>query len=181
MSTNFTSTSLEQKVDQSSHHLVVLKEGFPVLSKVFVRAAGLSLLVPALAKIYSGTAQVPSLSDVDPVFGVPFRYLFFSAGIIEVGVALVCLFSRKWLLSTLLVAFLAANLLLYRVVLLSIGWTQPCKCMGNMVEALRISPETADLLMKLLLGCLLTGSLTALSWMWIYNNRNRRSHSEDMK
>ena len=175
---NFSSGSLVQKVGQSTRHLVVPKEGFPVISKIFVRAAGLSLLITALAKIYSATEQAPSLSVFDPVFGIPFRYLFASAGIIELSVALVCLLTRKWQWSLYLIASLATNLLLYRVALWSIGWALPCKCMGNMVEALRVAPETADLLMKFLLGGLFTGSLTALSWMWTHTNR--RTHSEDI-
>jgi hypothetical protein len=46
------------------------------------------------------------------------------------------------------------------------NWHRPCNCLGNLTDALHISPQTADNIMKLLLAYLLIGSYGLMFWRW---------------
>ena len=84
----------------------------------------------------------------------------------ELIVALICFFGRRIGLQSGLVAWLATNFLLYRLSLGWIGYEKPCGCLGNLTDALHLSPQTADTAMKIVLAYLLIGSYTALFWHW---------------
>ena len=92
--------------------------------------------------------------------------MFCIAGIIELAVAYICLFTKNISLQAGLVAVLSTNFLLYRFGLWLVGWHSPCLCLGNLTDALHISPETADTAMKIVLAYLLIGSYATLFWLW---------------
>ena len=46
------------------------------------------------------------------------------------------------------------------------GWHKPCNCLGNLTDALHLSPQTADNIMKVVLAYLLIGSYGLLFWGW---------------
>ena len=50
----------------------------------------------------------------------------------------------------------------YRIGLWWIGWQKPCSCLGNLTDALHISPQVADNVMKGLLAFMLIGSVSLL-------------------
>ena len=52
------------------------------------------------------------------------------------------------------------------------GWHKPCGCLGNLTDALGISPETADTVAKVLLAYLLIGSYALLVWEWRKHRKN---------
>lgn len=89
-----------------------------------------------------------------------------AVGGVELVIALLCLATRRVWLQLGLVAWLATNFLVYRLGLLWIGYHRPCGCLGNLTDALGISPKTADVAMKLVLAYLLVGSYAALYWLW---------------
>jgi methylamine utilization protein MauE len=136
--------------------------GVETLIRSFVLSAGVILLTAGTAKLVSvfGSAQV--LEVEDPIFGISYRYLMIFAGVLELAIGSSCLFNKARRMNLGLVAWLATGFLAYRVGLWFIGWRGPCACLGNLADALRISPDTVDVAMKILLGYLLLGGL--MSW-----------------
>jgi len=136
--------------------------------KVFLYSAGALLLITALAKLVSANGSVRILQASDPVLFLSFRHVFFVVGSIELVVAFVCFFSNHMGLQAGLVAWLATSFLLYRFGLLLVGYQKPCSCagLGNLTDALHISPQTIDIAMKIILAYLLLGSYATLFWLW---------------
>lgn len=87
-------------------------------------------------------------------------------GLLEIAVASVCLFSKQPVVALGLTAWLSTNFVLYRLGLWWMDWKSPCGCLGNLTDALHISPQTADNIMKVLLAYLLIGSYGLLIWNW---------------
>lgn len=128
------------------------------LFELFIRSGAILLLLTATAKLVSAFGHSRILLDTDPIFGISFKSLFLLCGSTEMGIAFVCLFYHKLLLRTFLLAWLAVCFLAYRIGLHWIGYQKSCKCLGDVTDALNISPQTADIAMKTVLVYLLTGS-----------------------
>lgn len=124
----------------------------------FLVSAGVILCATGAAKIWSGFGTVKLLEVADPIFGISFRSLMFGVGGAELAIAGVCLWSRASGFSALLVAWLGSNFLAYRMGLWGIGWKKPCGCLGNLSDALGLSPQNAEAVVKSLLVYLLVGS-----------------------
>ena len=128
----------------------------------FILSAAVLLLVTALAKLASILGKAEILQTIDPIIGIPFRYLLLLAGLLEALVAAICLFSVNLRLASGLIAWLATNFVVYRTGLWLIGWHQPCKCLGALTDFLPISPQAADFIMKAVLTFLFVGSYTVV-------------------
>jgi hypothetical protein len=128
----------------------------------FVKVAGFALAITGVAKVASAVGSAHMLAMYDPVIGIRFRALLYVAGFLELAVATICLATRMHILSLCLVAWLAMGILLYRIALWASGWKGPCKCLGNLTDAIHISPNIADSSMKVILACLLSGSMILL-------------------
>jgi len=112
------------------------------------------------------TAGNQLIQLADPIIGVKIQHLMFAIGVLEMVVALFCILSRRHLLTTLLVAWLATGFSAYRIGLWWINWKRPCDCLGNLMDVLHVSPQTADNVMKVVLAFLLIGSYASLFWFW---------------
>ena len=134
--------------------------------KVFVFSAGAILAITGIAKIWSGLGNSKFLAVVDPIIGIKFGQLMLVVGVAEIVIALVCFFSKRQTLVLGLVAWMSTNFVVYRVGLWWMDWKKPCSCLGNLTDALHISPQTADNIMKVLLAYLLIGSYGLLIWQW---------------
>jgi len=128
----------------------------------FLPIAGGLLLITGAAKLWSAFGVAKLLATSDPIVGIQFRYLLLAVGVAEAAVAFMCLFTRKTQLATLLVAWLSTGFLLYRLGLWWIKWESPCACLGHLTNALPISPQWADNIMKVVLAYLLGGSYVLL-------------------
>ena len=124
----------------------------------FLRSAGLALAVTGFAKALSALGSARVLDVLDPIAGIPFRYLMLLVGVAELLIALVCFVESLRHLCLVSVAWLSTCFLVYRIGLWWIDWQQPCRCLGRLTDVLHISPTTADNLMKGLLIYLLLGS-----------------------
>jgi Methylamine utilisation protein MauE len=133
---------------------------------LFLFSAGVLLLVTGVAKLISGFGDTRALAAPDPLLSLPYRFLFWGVGILEVIVAAVCFFAGRTPLKAGLVAWLATNFLVYRVGQAAVGYDGPCACLGSLTAALHISPHAADNAMRVVLAYLLVGSYTALFWLW---------------
>ncbi len=143
----------------------------PHFIRLIICSLGALLLATAIAKLVSAAGTARSLQQPDPVFLIPFQRVFAMVGTLEIFTALVCLFGKRVKLQACLVAWLATNFLLYRLTLLLIGWHKPCPCLGNLTDALHMSPKTAHNAMKIILAYLLIGSYATLFWLWRQKKR----------
>ena len=134
--------------------------------RCFFYSVAILLLITAAAKLISSGGYGKILLSVDPVTGFQIRYLLRIIGGIEIVVALVCLFSKQIWFRAGLSAWLGTCFLGYRLGLIFIGYHKPCSCLGNLTDALHISPQTADTAMKIILAYLLIGSYSILFWLW---------------
>ena len=135
-------------------------------ARLFLYSAAVILVFTSVAKFVSSAGSAKILLQRDPITGFQFENLFRIVGGIEVVVALVCIFSKRILLSAGLVAWLATSFLAYRTGLVAVGYHRPCSCLGNLTDALHIPPQTADTAMKIILAYLLIDSYATLFWLW---------------
>jgi hypothetical protein len=136
------------------------------LHRYFVLTAGVVFSITGIAKIISVFGTQMMLLQSDPLIGISFRHLLLLAGLVELAIACLCLFTNRLKLNTLLIAWMSTTFLVYRMGLWQMHWQRPCHCLGNLTDALHISPETADTAMKIILGYLLLGSYATLFWLW---------------
>lgn len=129
--------------------------------KAYLKIATVILVITALAKLSSVAGSSQLLSVADPVLGTSFSTSLLFAAAIELIVAAICLF-RSAVDGLVAVAWLSTVFLTYRVALWWTGWQKPCSCLGNLTDALHISPELADNVMKGLLAFMFIGSVSLL-------------------
>ncbi len=146
--------------------LRVQRTGCEKLGSWFLTSAGVVLAATGAAKFLSGAGTAPILSLPDPIFGIPFRWLFWIVGGIELTIASVCLLTSRSLLSAELTAWLATAFAVYRLGLLFVAYRKPCPCLGTLVQAIRLPPRAADLAVKAAFAYLLIGSYATLLWLW---------------
>ena len=151
----------------------------PKIIQVFLLSAGIVLLMTAVAKLVSAAGSARVLDVPSPILLISFRHLFLLVGAMELAVAIVCFFSKQVLFQSWLLAGLITNFTLYRFSLHWVGYHKPCSCLGNLTDELHISPQTADVAMKIILVYLLIGSYSTLFWLW-RQHRQAASGSSDM-
>jgi len=100
-----------------------------------------------VAKLWSLTGESTLLLERDPILGIKFSHLMQLAATLELGVVAVCFF-RPTVDGLLAIAWLSVMFVSYRVGLWWIGWKKPCNCLGDLTDALQISPQLADNIMK---------------------------------
>jgi len=134
--------------------------------RLFLSSAAIVLLATGTAKLISASGNAQLLQSPDPILSITFRRVFLLVGGLELFVAMICFFGKWVWLQAGLVALLATNFVVYRLGLILVGYHKPCSCLGNLTDALHISPQTADTIMKIVLGYLLIGSYATLFWLW---------------
>jgi hypothetical protein len=132
----------------------------------FIRSAGFLLMFTGIAKLVSALGKAGFLLEHEPITGISFTHLLVVAGILEVLIAFVCFFATRPKLSAQLVAWVSSVFLVYRIGLWWMNWQRPCHCLGNLTDALHISPQVADIGMKIVLAYLLIGSYATLFSAW---------------
>lgn len=137
----------------------------------FIYSAAMLLLITAASKIISARGNAHILLNTDPIFLISFRHLFYVVGLLEILVAFVCLYAVKVWMRVALLAWLASGFAMYRIGLLWIGYHRPCPCLGNLTDALHISPDAADTAMKIILAYLLIGSYASLFWLGLQKRK----------
>lgn len=130
--------------------------------KAFLWVACVIFGITGLAKMISATGTAEVLAVRDPVFGILFRYLLLWTGLAELLTSILCISRLKATTKITAVAFVATNIMLYRFSLLLIGYKKPCPCLGGLTDAVHISPQIADSIMKSLLLFLIVFSYLVL-------------------
>lgn len=134
--------------------------------RIYILSAGLVLLAVAIAKFISSEGSATILQKQDPILMLSFQHVFWLIGAIELAVAFTCFFSKQVSFQAGLLAWLATSFIVYRLGLLWIGYHKPCPCLGNLTDALHISPHTAGIALKISLAYLLIGSYVTIFWLW---------------
>ena len=136
-------------------------------TKFFVYSAGGILLAAALIRfsIAAGTAQVLSLPD--PLFVIPLRYAVLIAGIIELTVALICLFGRDIKLQITWLAYLATIFVVFWIGSLTVHYQIQGTCLGSLTDPLVLSRGVVGYIAKLTPFYLVFGSYAACLWLWL--------------
>jgi hypothetical protein len=130
----------------------------------FILSAGVILGVTGIAKVWSALGSSKMLAEHDPILGLKFGTLMLVVGVAEIVIAAICFFTKRPTLALGLVAWMSTNFLVYRIGLWWMGWKKPCSCLGNLTDALHISPQTADNVIKVMLAYLILGSCWFLIW-----------------
>jgi hypothetical protein len=133
---------------------------------LLISVAGALLAVTGAAKLISALGSANTLVVDDPIFKIPFRQVFYMIGLLEIAVAIVCLSNMPIRLQAGLVAWLGTCFLLYRVGLILVDYHRPCSCMGNLTDALNISPRLVDEIAKVVLVYLLFSGYATLFFCW---------------
>jgi len=128
-------------------------------SNWFIYSAAAILGLTGAAKLYSvveGKSQL--LSQPEPISGVSFGLVFLLVGLVEFAIAITCFTKTRRQVRLGLLTWIAFSITVYRVELWLMGWTQPCTCVGTLLDPLG-SPVIIDSTMKLILVYFLVGSL----------------------
>jgi hypothetical protein len=136
------------------------------ITRSFTLSAGALLALTGFAKVVSALGDSKFLTVVDPILGVQFGSLTLLVGSAEIAIAGYCFFGSRQSLALTLVAWMSTNFLTYRFGLWWVGWKKPCSCLGNLTDALHISPQVAENIMKVVLAYLLIGSYGLLLSSW---------------
>lgn len=158
------------------HHRLV-SIGRRRISKWLILSAGTILCVTGFAKVWSALGSAQLLDLADPVLGVRFRWLMLIVGMAELAVGFACFVGRTARVANTLLTWITSNFLLYRLGLWWLDWKIPCPCLGNITDALSISPAVADTISKALLGYLIVASYTLLILDWSGRSEVRASLS----
>ena len=134
-----------------------------LFSRRFILSAGVILAVTGIAKLWTGLGSSKFLAVVDPIIGIKFGTLMLVVGVAEIVIAGVCFFRKRQTLALGLVAWMSTNFVVYRLGLWWMDWKKPCSCLGNLTDAVHISPQLADNIMKVVLAFLLVGSCGLLA------------------
>lgn len=136
------------------------------LASLCIYLSGILLLFTAIAKFVSSMGGARILKVSDPLFGIPFQHVFWIVGIIELIIAVVCISGRRIILQAGLLAWLASSFVMYRMSLMLTGYQKPCACLGSLTDALPISPQIVNIVLKMILAYLLIASYGTLIWHW---------------
>jgi hypothetical protein len=77
------------------------------LTGIFIRTSSILLFITAGLKLISSFGSARILHTVDPIFHISFRHIFQVAAVVELGVAVICLFSKNQKVQAGLIALLA--------------------------------------------------------------------------
>lgn len=137
-------------------------------------AAGL-LAIAAGAKLHTATGEARILAQPDPVLMLSHRTVLVAVGVLELAVAAYLFFGRNLRNKHLLVVWLGVSFLAYRLALAWIAPGKPCPCLGTLTERLPLRPDSVDLLLKLVIVYMLSGSLLFLLLDWARGGDGQRS------
>jgi len=131
----------------------------------FIYSACAILLFAALFRfaIFAGGAQALSLPE--PLLGIPLRYAVLLVGVIELIVALLCLYAKRVGFQIGLLTWLATNFLIYWVVLLSMHFHPQSTCLGSLTDPLHLTRGFTGCVMPLMPFYLLISSYAAAIWL----------------
>ncbi|MCS7337386.1 MAG: type II secretion system GspH family protein [Verrucomicrobiae bacterium] len=133
-----------------------------VVQTLFCLVGGAILLWLGLATTAEALSGATVYNLVDPVFGFRLRYVMGMYGVLELVVGCLALLQTRTGLSLVAMAWLAANLGIYRLGLASMGWVLPYHWVAPLSGRWGISAQIADWVLVGMLSSLVVGCITLL-------------------
>ncbi len=135
--------------------------------RLFTNSAGMLLLGLAAAMFIANCDSTGLTQPHDLVLGFSMRTLFWVAGLVELGVALVCLFGRQAWLKLALVLWLTTIFAVYQAGFLAIAAHRSFSLyLGSLSRAFAVTPRLTYWILNLVFLYLLIGSSMSLLWLW---------------
>lgn len=131
----------------------------------FIYSSATVLFITSIAKLVSIFGKAGILDQPDPILSIQTRTLLVAVAILEIGVCIFLFCSEKVFAKIASIAWLASCFLVYRLGLALVG-SNECGCLGNLTDALHISPQTANDILKALVAYLLIGAYGLMIWQW---------------
>lgn len=128
----------------------------------FFKTAAVTLILTALAKLYSSTGAAKVLMVQDQLLHLGYRPLLIAVAVIEIAVALFLLKSRHETRRALALLWLSGNFLFYHFGNTLIG-VRLCPCLGRLTDRLPLPPGLADVLLQFLV---IFWFLVSLNCVW---------------
>src|SRR6187397_2652616 len=102
----------------------------------FICCAGVVLLVAALFRFVIAAGNAPALAMPDPMFGIPLRDSVWIVGVLELAVALLCLFGRNTSLQIACLTWLVTNFFVICISAFWMGLHPQGTCIGGLTDPL---------------------------------------------
>jgi hypothetical protein len=133
--------------------------------RLFFISAAVVLFVTAAAKFIASGGSARVLQLPDPVLAMPSFFILRLAGSVELAVGAISFSEANVKTKALVMGWLGLIFAIYRFGLLYTGQKVSCPCLGNLSDALRMSPHTADAIALAILAYILIGSCVILYFL----------------
>jgi hypothetical protein len=147
------------------------------IEAVFFWAAAVILFLTAAAELSSTVNDAQFLNQSDPLLFISSRRVLALTGVFELLISGFLLMGQNKWLKLGLAAWLATDLLVYRI---GLQWTDApnySDCLGNFNDWLPIPPRILHMIMVLILGFLIVGSYALLILGWLNNRKSVETRS----
>jgi hypothetical protein len=139
----------------------------PNYIRIFTDSAGVLLLALGLTLLMANLSSLSLHQPHDPVLMVSMETIFWIAGPLLAGFALICLFGQSTWLKLALLLWLALDFLVYQVGLHSMGITHGFGgYLTSLAGAFAVSLHTSELTLNAIFAYLLLGSSFCAIWLW---------------
>jgi predicted RNA-binding Zn-ribbon protein involved in translation (DUF1610 family) len=140
-------------------------------TKMFIYSAGGILLAAGLERfiVAAGDAQVLALPE--PMLGIPLRTAVLAVGVLELAVALICLFGKRTGLQLGWLAWLATDYAAYWIGALAANCHPQGTCIGSLTDPLFLARGATGWITAGLPVYLLAGSYAGLIGLWLERRR----------
>ncbi len=129
---------------------------------MFIRSVWVLLLITAAAKLFSAGGTALVLGRPDPLLLLSARHTLILAALTEVAVLSYLVWGEKRQTQYLLICWLSALFVTYRVFVHFIAPGGVCQCLGTVAQRLPLKPEIVDLILRILVGYMFIGSICLL-------------------
>ena len=133
------------------------------IHNILIPLIGVILAIIGWAKIMAVFGDAKILSELDPVIGVSNRLIMVITGIIEIPVGVMIIIFRRQFWTSLLLLWLSLNILTYRIMFWYANPPEPCPCLGNILDYLKIDIDSSRVSMIILIIMLLGSVMGILS------------------
>lgn len=129
----------------------------------FVKSAVFVFVITAGLKLLAATGEHGLLGAKDPLFTfVTTRQLMILTAVLEIGLVVLLTRPIEIVNKLLLIGAIASSFAFYRVVLLLIGYTGPCACLGSLTAWMGLTDAQVMILTGAIAAYLLFGSYICL-------------------
>ena len=105
---------------------------------------GIIVIFTGIVKLFSVFSNAKILEILDPVTGLSYSMLMLLVGIVEAFAGIFVIKYRRMLCASLLLLWLALNILLYKLIFWYQGFSDPCPCLGNVIDYIGIDPDFSE-------------------------------------